>query len=536
MKNRSTQIEFDFYIPPDSTNTIDANTGAVSYSRMYLLSDYVTRAIMSSSGYGMPEIKYIEQTGPFQHGNTLLDYRLLPRTIDMELRQSSPNRRDYWSDRASFIEMFRINKQPIAGALYTGKLMKIQPDGTKRCIDVLFSGGVNYEFESGTYDEFGSFNNISFIASDPTFYEPVLNTEVVVLSATTELAFPKQIEGWAYCTANVLIGDTTIPYKFYGTPNASASRLTATTTPIAAGDILIIDNEKLVVTAVTITDSNTGTVTVTRGYGGTSAAAHSLDGLIAVIKDTTTVANFGITSTTFEPWRIVFDFPTTLTTEITAVSTTIDYTAILTTNSAAAVGDVLFCQTVSGGSLNNEKMLVTGVISSTSVTVTRGYGGTTAIAHSVGDKLVITTAAQIALNANSLGITLGSATLSEGFVINYLGTWNSFPTIDVTGPWDNFTITNSATLETLDLGYNIGSGETVTFNLGYGVKSVINQNGTNLIGSLATDSDLATFHLTPDAEITTGLADGINPMSVSGNNLDANSNLVVSWFTRYIGI
>ena len=528
MKSHKNQIEFDFYIPPDSTNTIDATTGVVSYSKMYLLSDYVVRGVMSSSGYGMPEMKYIEQTGPFQHGNTLLDYRLLPRTIDMELRQTSPNRTDYWTDRADFLNMFRVNKQPVAGALYTGKLMKILPNGLRLCIDVLFSEGAHYEFDSGSWDMFGSFNNITFIAPDPTFYIPTLNSEAVVLAATTELAFPKTIKGWGYCTANVLIGDLSIAYYDYGTPNTSASRLTATTTAIVVGDILIIGTEKITVTAVTITTGNTGTLTVTRASCGTVAAAHTLADLIAVTKDTTTVANFAITASTYEPWKVVFDFYTTLTATMSAISTTIDYASMLGLAGGAAVGDVLYCGT--------EKMLVTAVVSSTQATVTRAYEGSTAAIHTSGAVLVITAAAQIAQNPNALGITFGSATLSESFTIIYTGTWNSFPTIEVTGPWDNFTITNLATLETLDFGYTIDGGETITFDLAYGVKSVVNNLGVNLIGSLSTDSDLATFHLTPDASVTTALADGVNLMMVTGTNLNENSNLVFSWFTRYIGI
>ena len=289
-------------------------------------------------------------------------------------------------------------------------------------------------------------------------------------------------------------------------------------------------------TNVVVTNPNTGTLTVTRGYGGTAAAAHNSASLIAVTKDITTVANFAITATTYEPWRVVYDFSSTLAAAISAVDTTITYAAILATTSAAAVGDVLFCQTVDGGTFVNEKMLVTAVNSSTSVTVTRGHDDTVAVAHGSGDKLVVTTSAQIAQNDNALGITFGSATLSEGFVINYEGTWDAFPSISVTGPWDNFTITNGATLETLDFGYNIDSGETVVFDLAYGIKSVTNQNGTNLIGSLSTDSDLATFHLATDSEVTTQLADGINPMTVTGTNLDENSALILEWYTRYIGI
>lgn len=551
------QTEFDYYIPPSSyidpefgiVGIRDDTTGVKTRATQFLLQDYSGRAIMSAGGYGMPELTYLEQKGPFQHGKTLLGYRLQPRKITLEFRENSKNREEYYRKRAELLALFRVNKQPVAGELNLGVLRKILPPdlsfespdrrrkGAVRDIDVLLESGMQYEFNSGDDWDYNS-NVISFdlIAPDPTFYDPQANIEAVELAATTELAFPKTIKGWAVSLSAILIGDLSIPYVGYGTADLSATRLTDTIDAIAVNEILIIDNEKLVVTNVVITDANTGTLTVTRGYGGTAAAAHNSSSLIAVTKDITTVANFAITATTYESWRVVYDFSSTLAAAISAVDTTITYAAILATSSAAAVGDVLFCQTVDAGTCVNEKMLVTAVNSSTSVTVTRGHDDTVAVAHSSGDKLVITTSAQIDKNDNALGITWGSATLSEGFVINYEGTWDAFPTISVTGPWDNFTITNGATLETLDFGYNINSGETVVFDLAYGTKSVTNQNGTNLIGSLSTDSDLATFHLTPDAEVTTGLADGINPMTVTGTNLDENSTLILEWYTRYIGL
>ena len=551
------QKEFDYYIPPSSyidpefgiVGIRDTTTGVKTRATQFLLQDYSGRAIMSAGGYGMSEVAYIEQKGPFQHGKTLLGYRLQPRKITLEFRENSKSREEYYRKRAELLALFRVNKQPVAGELNLGVLRKILPPdlsfespdrrrkGAVRDIDVLLESGMQYEFNSGDDWDYNS-NVISFelIAPDPTFYDPQANIEEVVLSATTELAFPKTIKGWAVSLSAILIGDLSIPYVGYGTPNFSATRLTDTIDAIAVNEILIIDSEKLVVTNVVITDANTGTLTVTRGYGGTAAAAHNSSSLIAVTKDITTVANFAITATTYEPWRVVYDFSSTLAAAISAVDTTITYAAILATTSAAAVGDVLFCQTVDGGTFVNEKMLVTAVNSSTSVTVTRGHDDTVAVAHGSGDKLVVTTSAQITQNKNALGITFGSATLSEGFVINYEGTWDAFPTISVTGPWDNFTITNGATLETLDFGYNIDSGETVVFDLAYGIKSVTNQNGTNLIGSLSTDSDLATFHLATDSEVTTQLADGINPMTVTGTNLDENSALILEWYTRYIGI
>ena len=542
MKN-STQSDFDFFYPPDTyidpgTGAVgvrDTTTGTVTRGEQFLLNDYSIRAVMTSGGYGMPDMKWMEQTGPFQHGNTLLDYRLMPRTISLEFIQTSASLRQYWIDRAKLLDVFRISRQPRAGVLGLARLRKILPDNSIRDIYVTFYGGMKFDF-GGLAEDFRSpTNSIELYAPDPTFFDPVVNTEAVVLQATSELAFPNQIKGWAYTTGAVLAGDTSIPYDNYGIANEAATRLDNTTVVplnpahILVGEILIIDSEKLEVTAVTTQPSTTGTLTVTRGYGGTTAAAHTDNTIIAITKDTKTVANWGITpALTYQPWRVVFDFVTTITTTLTAAGTTVDYASILALAGGAVAGDVLFCE--------GEKMLVVSAPSSTQATVTRGHDGTTAAIHTSGAVLTLTAAAQIAYFANSLGITFGSASLSEGFTIDYEGTWNAFPTLTIVGPWDNFSLTNAATLETLDFGYNISANETVTFDLAYGVKSVTNQVGTNLIGSLSTDSDLATFHLTPDAEVTTGVANGLNPMTVTGTNLTEDSGVVVEWYTRYIGI
>ena len=203
------QTEFDYYIPPDSyidpefgiVGIRDTTTGVKTRATQFLLQDYSGRAIMSAGGYGMPEVAYIEQKGPFQHGKTLLGYRLQPRTITLEFRENSKNREEYYRKRAELLALFRVNKQPVAGELNLGVLRKILPPdlsfespdrrrkGAVRDIDVLLESGMQYEFNSGDDWDYNS-NVISFdlIAPDPTFYDPAVNPKEVVLSANTELA------------------------------------------------------------------------------------------------------------------------------------------------------------------------------------------------------------------------------------------------------------------------------------------------------------------------------------------------------------
>jgi hypothetical protein len=126
-----------------------------------------------------------------------------------------------------------------------------------------------------------------------------------------------------------------------------------------------------------------------------------------------------------------------------------------------------------------------------------------------------------------------SSTLDETSSFTYSGTWLSYPTITVVGPLSGMIITNSSIDKKIELDYQIKSGETVTINTEYGNKTVVNQDDTNLIGTLTTDSDLDTFHIAP-APVATG---GINTIRVQGSEANPDeTSILFSYYTRYIGI
>lgn len=124
----------------------------------------------------------------------------------------------------------------------------------------------------------------------------------------------------------------------------------------------------------------------------------------------------------------------------------------------------------------------------------------------------------------------GSGVVSESSAVTYSGTWAAFPTITIDGPINGPQIANSTTGETLNLGYNIGAGETVTINLE--AKTITNNFGTNLIGYLSADSDLATWHLEPEP----GAPAGVNTISFAGWGATGATMFTIAWNTRYVGI
>jgi hypothetical protein len=130
------------------------------------------RFVLSDTGYGMPDIKYITQQGPFQHGETYLGYRLQPRAIQINLRVNGCSREAYWANRAELLNLLRPNRQSV-GQFAPGKLRKILPDGSIRDLDVFIDKGPIFEIrDTGVWDEWGFQETIRFIAPNPTFYDP----------------------------------------------------------------------------------------------------------------------------------------------------------------------------------------------------------------------------------------------------------------------------------------------------------------------------------------------------------------------------
>lgn len=156
---RSPQLEFAQYITPDGTvydfdNSLD----------QFMLAGF--------RGLGMPGITYQTQRGPFQDGETPLGFKLEPRIIQLLHRRNGCSRDEYWAIRANLLDIFRPNRQ-FAGVFETGQLRIIQPDLTKRDLNVFIQSGPEFVGrEQGRWDEFSIQEVIQFIAHDPVLYDP----------------------------------------------------------------------------------------------------------------------------------------------------------------------------------------------------------------------------------------------------------------------------------------------------------------------------------------------------------------------------
>lgn len=129
---------------------------------------------------------------------------------------------------------------------------------------------------------------------------------------------------------------------------------------------------------------------------------------------------------------------------------------------------------------------------------------------------------------------LATGTVIYHSMVNYPGTWPSFPIMTITGPIHDAIITNDTTGKKLDFtGYDLTTGHYITVDLRYGYKTVKLDGATNLIDKLTTDSDLSTWSI---EGISTGEMTHANGITVSGHGCTGNTRIDLAYFVRYLGI
>jgi (2Fe-2S) ferredoxin len=338
--------------PPDIVppgGTYGAAPGAPAGTILYITPDgiqyplvtpHVTgRFVMSMSGGGAAPIQYISQRGPNQDGETVRDFSLTPRVIQILERQQFKSRGTWWDGRADILNDLRPNRQATATAVVTGTFRIVTANGDVRDLNVFIQDGPRFEARNvDEWDEWAFEEVLRFIAHDPLWFDPTRVDFDLTFALDAALVFP-----------------------------------------------------------------------------------------------------------------ITFD---------TAVPT----------------DDIIF-----------------------------GAG-------------------QVDVSVN----------------LDYVGTWASLPTIVITGPLNNLIIDNVTTGETLALLRNIDPGRTVTIDLAFGQKTIVDDLGNNLLGSLSTDSDLGTWHIapTPEAPQVAGQPrpTARNIIRLRGSAPTGATSVQVRYFTRYFGI
>lgn len=149
------------------------------------------RWVVSFSGFGTPPIQYITQRGPFQHGETVIDFFLRPRVIQLLIRQGFISRNAWWTGRASLLNEIRPNRQLTATGAVPGQLRVVQTDGTVRDLNVFISEGPRFEPRIPTqWDEHAFQEVLRFTAYDPVAFDPAEVTVAFAITVAAHLVFP----------------------------------------------------------------------------------------------------------------------------------------------------------------------------------------------------------------------------------------------------------------------------------------------------------------------------------------------------------
>lgn len=120
-------------------------------------------------------------------------------------------------------------------------------------------------------------------------------------------------------------------------------------------------------------------------------------------------------------------------------------------------------------------------------------------------------------------------TLDSMVTINYGGTWKSYPTFTILGPAAAILIENTTTGELIFINYPLPAGVTMTISLVQGDKEVTLSDGTNVIGYLSRNSDLASWHLTENNG-------GVNVLRGWASGVNASTLITMYWYDKYLGI
>ena len=130
-------------------------------------------------------------------------------------------------------------------------------------------------------------------------------------------------------------------------------------------------------------------------------------------------------------------------------------------------------------------------------------------------------------------VTYGaSGTINVNTSVSYTGTWNSYPNIVAVGPLNNLVIQNTSTADVITLTANIAAGTTYTFDLRYGYKTVVDQNGANVLANISAASNLATFNLAPMPQIS----GGVNGIQITATGGTSASSVTLTYNDRFIGV
>lgn len=118
--------------------------------------------------------------------------------------------------------------------------------------------------------------------------------------------------------------------------------------------------------------------------------------------------------------------------------------------------------------------------------------------------------------------------------LTYEGTWRSYPTITIQGPYSTARLENTATGAVITLLVSIGVTEQRIITLSEEGFSIVDGLGTSKFNELGEGSNLVGMDIRPDSELATGVTQQLKATLVNG--VSGQSTVTFEYFSRYIGI
>lgn len=433
---------------------------------LYNLSDRNPFKLLSITGIGNAEIRRLEERGPFQDGTTDVGYRVDPRTLTLVIQVYGSSASDADTQRDKLASIF----SPIANAPI--RLYVQRDDGTTRQIDTYAVSQVDMPAQLPDRILNSQRVMVQLRAPNPFWYDPVIK-----YATFTASAIPVS-EWW---TGNGLIGSSDVIY--YGTA-------------IAQGGTVVASSAAAIFYRSARPTSGTSVIFDLRGTGSLRYAFYTrnaADYSFAIVPTTTTSAgtvsgsNYG---TAGGSAVFALDKPSFPNHEVVQYASSTE-TAIFNTTRAtwSGPGTLTWRQNSSGGSV-----------------------WANSVSHAALYRVPLSSTQRAAVAAlvepSSQLIMSGSALLT--------GNWREYPIISLTGPAENPVVVNQTTGETLSFAGTLAGSTSWVIDTRYGYKTVT-QGGSSVINLLSDDSDLATFHFQPGANLIQVLATGGTTASTQAN-------------------
>lgn len=135
-----------------------------------LFDDRAKKLITGRGGFGMPPVENRTRRAPYQHGETFINFRILPRIVNLPFTFTACTRQELYALRREL--MTTIN--PFGGGM---RLYFVAPSDVLYYLNVYYHSGVTLA-TSGQPTPLVQIDGLQLIAYDPFWYENEIQTTI----------------------------------------------------------------------------------------------------------------------------------------------------------------------------------------------------------------------------------------------------------------------------------------------------------------------------------------------------------------------